>query len=135
MKNRKNTGVALGRPRIEVTPELEAKVLGGFRGGHYHDSVAAQAGISPSHLRDLMNENPEFMARVKEATVTAEQNALQAITDGEPSWQSRAWFLERRYPRWRSPEVKLKAEIARQEQERALTAAPPTQQTWTLAEI
>ena len=43
----------------------------------------------------------ELMEAVKNASAVAESRAIQTIL-ADDSWQSKAWFLERRFPeRWR----------------------------------
>lgn len=46
-------------------------------------------------------EYADFFAALEKANAIAEVRALGAIQSGATSWQSRAWFLERRFPaRW-----------------------------------
>lgn len=43
----------------------------------------------------------DFFASIKKANAIAEANALRDIKSGADGWQSRAWFLERRFKgRW-----------------------------------
>ncbi len=98
------------RPRA-LTDEMQAVILDAIRAGMHLTPACDLAGISQDTIRywrrlcesgaEHAQVYADFFGRIKRAPAVAEARALDAITRGEPGWQSRAWFLERRFPkRW-----------------------------------
>ncbi len=108
----------MARP-TSLTPEVQARVVEALERGHYRSTAVRLAKISERTLynwleRGEKGEEPyaEFMQAIKEAEAVAEDNLLVAISTAQPGipgeggrgadpWQSRAWVMERRWPkRW-----------------------------------
>ena len=99
-----------GRP-TDCTPETIAKFCEAIGNGLYFEQAAVRAGISKVTAykwleRGESGEEPfaTFVNAFKEAEAKAQEDALNEIRnapggkDAYP-WQSRAWFLERRWPK------------------------------------
>lgn len=90
-----------------MNPKGRERVLAALRRGHYIVTACRFAGISKSAFYDLYGEDEAFKADVEAAKAHAEDSCLEALMQ-EPSWQARAWVLERRYgKRWakKAPDV------------------------------
>jgi len=93
-----------GRPE-KLTPALQDTLVKAFRLGHFAVTACDLAGIAVStyHLwlskgRDQKKgKYRDFMEAVKRASADGSTRALLHIQQ-DPSWQSKAWFLERRFP-------------------------------------
>jgi hypothetical protein len=98
-------------------------LLGALRRGHYIAVAAKLAGIPTSTLYQVREKSGDLRVQLSAALAASEDACLGSIAD-EPSWQARAWILERRFPaRW-AKRVDLAtpgagAEVSR-EQERVL---------------
>jgi hypothetical protein len=108
------------------------KVIAAIRQGMSRSTALTQAGIFDDARAEFVLANERDMDK---AEADFESDWIAKASELAETYDNAMDMLSRRRKGWRSPEVKLKAEIARAEAERALTAAPPTQQTWTLAEI
>lgn len=77
-----------------------------------HRARLARATIYNWLDRGAKGEEPyaTFLAEYNEASATAELTALSEIRTGKNNWQSRAWFLERRFrDRWgRNDKLEIK---------------------------
>lgn len=107
------------RPKA-LTDETQRIILDAMASGMHLTPACDLAGISQDAVRywqRLCESGAEhaqiyadFFGNIKRAVALAESQALGAISRGEPGWQSRAWFLERRFPkRWavrKDPESK-----------------------------
>lgn len=108
----------MARP-TSLTPEVHALVVEAIRKGNYKRTAAQLAGICEKTLynweeRGAAGEEPfaEFLQAVKSAEAEAETKLLEEIRTAQGSipgeggrgpdlWQSKAWILERRWPkRW-----------------------------------
>jgi len=88
-------------------PEIVKKIADCIAQGNYANVACAIAGIADStYYAWLADESkPEFLDAIKEAEALAEATALAAI-QSDPSWQSKAWFLERKFKdRWAKTET------------------------------
>lgn len=88
-------------------PEIVEKIAACIAKGNYANVACALAGINDSTYYDWLKDEskPEFSNAIKEAEALAEQTALEAI-QSDPSWQSKAWFLERKFKdRWAKTET------------------------------
>lgn len=84
-----------------------ARVLEALRKGHYVVVACQQAGISRASYYDWTQKDPTFAEETAKAKSDAEDACLGAIM-ADPSWQARAWVMERRYgKRWakKTPDV------------------------------
>jgi transposase len=107
-----------GRP-ISLTPEVQAVIIAAIQKGNYRRTAAAKAGVCERTLynweeRGEAGEEPfrEFLQALKTAEAKAEAMLLEEIRTaqgaipgpggrGPDLWQSKAWILERRWPkRW-----------------------------------
>lgn len=97
----------MGRP-TSLTPEVQEAICKALRAGNYLEQAASAGGIHRDTLRSWMQrgatgEEPfaEFLGAVKEAEDKGERLLLRQVRAGVDNWQSRAWVLERRWPkRW-----------------------------------
>lgn len=109
-----------GRP-TSLTPEVQAKILEAIRAGNYKATACALAGVHRDSLlyweqRAEQNEEPyaSFIEAFRQAEAEAESTLLAEIKNAQPAipgeggrgadvWTSRAWIMERRWPkRWAS---------------------------------
>ena len=97
----------LGR-RSKLTPERQAKFLAALGLGLIYRVAAQCAGVSEQTIYLWLAKGRagqhsryvKFHEAVQEAEALREAAAVKAVL-ADPSWQSKAWFLERRYPdRW-----------------------------------
>lgn len=102
-----------GRPS-KLTPELQAKLVEYISAGNYDCVACGLVGINPStYYRWLQlgkeaksGKYREFYNAIKKAAAAREASWIKYI-DSDPSWQSKAWLLERRYPeRWSKKETR-----------------------------
>ena len=88
-------------------PELVEKIAGYIAQGNYASVACAACGISEA-VYYLWLKDPdklEFLEAIKEAEAQAEVTALAAI-QSDSSWQSKAWYLERKFKdRWAKTET------------------------------
>jgi len=100
----------LPRPTV-LTPEVQAIILGALSDGNYLVTACDIAGISYSTLlywRQKHEANDpvaepfvDFLGSIKRAVALGEAKALRELKQGDPGWQAKAWFLERRFSkRW-----------------------------------
>lgn len=97
----------MGR-KSRLTPELAERIANLISTGNFTVVVCGLVGISESTFYRWMARGEkatrgvyrEFWEQVKKAEAAREAKWVKDI-DGDPSWQSKAWLLERRYPeRW-----------------------------------
>jgi len=114
----------MARP-TKLTPEVEEKIIGYIRGGNYIEAAAAAAGINKVTLyrwlkrgapgnekQDRKGIYREFSNAVEKACAEAQIIATYTIRN-DGSWQSKAWWLERRFPKlWGRVEYRGEAEGA-----------------------
>lgn len=97
----------MARPS-KFTPEVAAAILRAVGAGLAYPQAAALAGVCERTLyywleAGASGQDPlaTFLQDLKSAEAKAELEALTAVKAGGPGWQSRAWYLERKYPeRW-----------------------------------
>ncbi len=89
-----------GGPTV-LTPEVEAKILGGIRdAGMPFRTACAYAGISDDTLARRRKSDPEFAARFEHAREMCKAKLLTMIMVAAPkNWSAAAWLLERRWPK------------------------------------
>ena len=103
-------GTQLARPTV-LTPQRQVKILEYIKAGNYIVTACEAAGITTQifyHWRkrwELGDSNAQafddFFSAIKIAASIAEAESLKDLKKGEPGWQAKAWFLERRFPkRW-----------------------------------
>ena len=94
-----------GRP-TKLTPELLQTLVAHLKNGNYFDTACSLSGICEDTGYSWLERGKkgknggifsQFSEAVKKASASAENNALTAINVGFQNWQSRAWFLERRF--------------------------------------
>ncbi|HHV62104.1 MAG TPA: hypothetical protein GXX51_05640 [Firmicutes bacterium] len=104
----------MGRP-TRLTPEMADKIANLISTGNYDVVVCGLVGIHPSTYYNWLSKGEkaksgiyrEFFDKVKKAEAAREAKWVKDI-EGDPSWQSKAWLLERRYPdRWGRREVNV----------------------------
>jgi len=84
----------------KYTPERVERIVGSVRKGLPFTTSAALGGISESTFYQWQKDYPEFSEAIKAAEAEAEERLVEQISL-DPSWQSKAWILERRHPdRW-----------------------------------
>lgn len=100
---------AVGRPS-KLTPEITATIAALLRAGNYITTVADFVGINPDTIYEWISRGErgwkidreggfvEFSETVKKAMSEVEMATVDEVRKGFTNWQSRAWFLERRYP-------------------------------------
>ena len=88
-------------------PEIVKKIADCIAKGNYANVACALSGIADSTYYAWLADKskPEFLDAIKEAEAQAEATALAAI-QSDPSWQSKAWYLERKFKdRWAKTET------------------------------
>ena len=88
-------------------PEIVEKIAECIAKGNYANVACALAGIHEAtyYLWLSDEKKPEFYEAIKEAEALAEATAVAAI-QSDPSWQSKAWYLERKFKdRWAKTET------------------------------
>ncbi len=108
----------MGRPRTEMTPAVEDKILKTIRLGLHPERAAQAHGVTPSTMRAHRRRHPEFATRIKEAEAASEASFLgRIIKHSEKNWTASAWIMERRWgERWgrnepQEIEMKLKGKV------------------------
>lgn len=81
----------------KYTPERVIRIIKAIKDGLPFSTAAALGGISEATFYNWMRDNIEFLESVKAAEAEAEETLVNAIQT-DPSWQSKAWILERRHP-------------------------------------
>lgn len=98
-----------------LTPELADRIANLISTGNYATVVCGLVGIGESTFYRWLARGEkaksglyrEFWEKVKKAEAAREAKWVKDI-EGDPSWQSKAWLLERRYPdRWGRREVNV----------------------------
>lgn len=102
----------MGKP-TSWTPEVQAVIVEAIRRGNYKVTACALAGIHRDTLNDWEHRGARgdepyasFLAELQRAEADAETGLLEEIRTAEGGkdatpWQSRAWVMERRWPkRW-----------------------------------
>lgn len=79
-------------------PELVEKIAAIIADGNFATVACAAAGIAECTFYVWLKDpdKPEFLEAIRQAEAKAEMKALEAIQN-DPSWQSKAWFLERKF--------------------------------------
>ena len=94
--------------KSKLTTELIEKISTEIENGSYQKVAARKCGVGESTFYAWMEKAEggvggqfqELMEAVKNASAVAESRAIQTIL-ADDSWQSKAWYLERRFPeRW-----------------------------------
>lgn len=84
----------------KYTPERVERIIKAVKDGLPFVTAAALGGISEATFYNWMKDNVEFLESIKAAEAEAEERLVEQISF-DPSWQSKAWILERRHPdRW-----------------------------------
>ena len=106
-----------------LTPEMLEHVGKLLAEGHYQETVSDFLGIRRETWWAWMQRGErepesiyaEFSNVVKKASAAAEIMLAQEIRYGADNWQSRAWIMERRFPkRWgKRVEITLREEAKR----------------------
>ena len=94
--------------KSKLITELIEKVSNEIEKGNYQKVVARKCGVGESTFYAWMEKAEggvggqfqELLESVKKASAVAESRAIQTIL-ADDSWQSKAWYLDRRFPeRW-----------------------------------
>ena len=102
----------MARPS-KLTPELAEKIANYISTGNYASVVCGLVGIGETTYYNWLEKGSksksgkyrEFWESIKKAEAAREAKWIKDI-DGDPSWQSKAWLLERRYPeRWGKKDI------------------------------
>jgi transposase len=106
-----------------LTPEMLEHVGKLLAEGHYQETVSDFLGIHRQTWWDWLQRGSrepgsifeQFSDVVKKASAAAEIMLAQEIRYGADTWQSRAWIMERRFPkRWgKRLEITLREEAKR----------------------
>ena len=91
----------------KYSPELVEKIAGYIARGNFATVACAASGITETTYYEWLKDpnKPEFYESIKEAEALAEINAVEKIQNDD-SWQSKAWFLERKFKdRWSKTET------------------------------
>lgn len=105
-----------GTPKL--TPETRATILDWLRRGHYRKTACAKARITMRTLQNWITRGEAgvepyaaFLTDMDEAEADCQETLLASIrsaqggvtgSHGADPWQSRAWVMERRWPKqWR----------------------------------
>ena len=87
------------------------RIITAIREGISHEGAANHGGIHKDTFYEWIKQYPDFSDAVKEAEAASELELVSKIKV-DPSWQSKAWMLERRMPeRWGRVD-RLKQEIS-----------------------
>ena len=96
----------IGRP-TKLTKQLKNRLFKALKSGISYETACEFAGISPSTFYKWVNEGErdkennyrtefsEFLEDLKKANASVEMHLIQQVAN-DPSWQSKAWILERR---------------------------------------
>ena len=93
--------------KLDLEPELAARIITYLRAGSYLETAAAAAGVSKSTLHRWLQRGSEgeepfahFADQVEEALAASELRDLARIDKAaDGNWQAAAWKLERRNPK------------------------------------
>ena len=94
--------------KSKLTPELIEKISPEIEKGSYQKVAARKCGVGESTFYPwkkkaeggVGGQFQELLESVKNASAVTESRAIQTILADDP-WQSKAWYLERRFPeRW-----------------------------------
>lgn len=85
-----------GRPTVR-TEENWAKIVDAIEQGYIEADAYRMAGISESSYIDWKATDSAFSAAIKDAVKTRKARWVKHI-ENDPSWQSKAWLLERIHP-------------------------------------
>ena len=93
--------------KLELEPELAARIITYIRAGSYLETAAAAGGVNKSTLHRWLQRGSEgeepfakFCDQVEAALAEAELRDLARIDRAADSnWQAAAWKLERRNPK------------------------------------
>lgn len=86
--------------KSKYTPERVERIIKAVKDGLPFVTAAALGGITEATFYNWMKGNVEFFESIKAAEAEAEERLVEQISF-DPSWQSKAWILERRHPdRW-----------------------------------
>lgn len=98
---------ARGRP-TSLTPELQERFFAAISDGASYKQACDLVGITYATLKNWRHWAQEgkepwcaFFADLKKHEAEGDLFHLRRIRRGEQNWQSSAWWLERRRPRWR----------------------------------
>lgn len=94
---------ALNRQALNRQEAIK-RVLELVEEGHFVRHACEGAGISHATWYNWVNEDPRLLDLQREAELASAAVQLRKITS-DVSWQSAAWFLERKFPEWRKPEL------------------------------
>ena len=91
--------------KTKLTPELIDKFEALLSAGNYQVTACHALGISQSSFHQWLKKGEEaedglylqFQQAVKRAEHIAEAKWMRDISQ-DPSWQSKAWLMERRFP-------------------------------------
>lgn len=99
----------MGRPSV-VTDEMRVIILQVIADGLSWADASVYVGLkSRTTIHDEAKRNPEFSNALKRAELDGKLYHLRRIKTGGPTWQSSAWFLERKFSGWR---MKKQAELS-----------------------
>lgn len=95
-----------GRPS-KLTEETKSKLFAAISNGHSYETACALSGISERTFyfwkkkAENQNEKGEFFQFIQELKSTEAIAKVKLLNDiqKDPSWQSKAWILERRWSR------------------------------------
>jgi hypothetical protein len=103
-----------------LTPETEKAILDAIEAGNYKQVACEHAGIHRNTLglwekRAENGEEPfaSFVEKLRTAEAKAQMELLAEIRNarqpdtGDPIWTSRAWIMERRWPKLYAQRVRL----------------------------
>jgi len=131
-----NRSVALGR-RSKLTKQLIERICEEVEAGNYIRTACGNVGISESTFHAWREKGEsgfgglylEFVEALKKSEATAEANLL-SIIQADPSWQSKAWILERRCPEHWGRRGRLDASLNSNVEVTFATVKEMTEEEW-----
>lgn len=90
--------------KSKYCPEIVERITAIIEAGNFAITAYTAVNISHETYYGWMKEKPEFAEAIAQAESKAEMTALAAV-QSDPSWQSKAWYLERKFKdRWSKTE-------------------------------
>lgn len=90
--------------QLDRQSQQKKQVLDLLRQGHFVRHACEATGIDHSTWYYWQKNDPDLVELQRRAEMEAALVQLRKITS-DASWQSAAWYLERKFPEWRKPEL------------------------------
>lgn len=86
-----------GRPRI-LDDAIRARIIEILEIGGSRNLAARIVGCATTTIQNEAKRNRPFLDALRKAEGDCELHHIKRIRDGEKTWCSSAWFLERKWP-------------------------------------